>query len=93
LSNVLQSVLGRGGTLDRTGLTGPYDFTLEFSRAGLPGPWGRGLAVPSAEAGKAAAAPDLFTALEKQLGLRLEKSKAQRNVIVIDRMDKQPIEN
>ena len=32
-------------------------------------------------------------ALEKQLGLKLEKSKTQLDVIVIDHMDKQPAEN
>ena len=55
---------------------------------------GRGLAAPSTgEAGQPDAAPDLFTALEKQLGLKLEKSKTQLDVIVIDHMDKQPTEN
>jgi hypothetical protein len=38
-------------------------------------------------------APNLFTALEKQLGLNLEKSKMPLNVIVIDHMDRQPTEN
>ena len=79
--------------MDKTGLTGPYDFNLEFSNAGLPGRL-KGFAAPSpAEAGQPDAAPDLFSALEKQLGLKLEKSKTQLDVIVIDHMDKQPTEN
>jgi uncharacterized protein (TIGR03435 family) len=38
-------------------------------------------------------APNLFSALEKQLGLKLEKSKAKLDIIVIDHMDRQPTEN
>jgi uncharacterized protein (TIGR03435 family) len=38
-------------------------------------------------------APDLFTALEKQLGLKLEKSKISLDVIVIEHIDKVPTEN
>jgi uncharacterized protein (TIGR03435 family) len=76
------------------GLTGQYDFSLEFSNAGLPGPLGKALAAPlPGEADQADHAPDLFTALEKQLGLKLERSKTQLDVIVIDHMDKQPTEN
>lgn len=94
LLNLLQFQLAPSRTVDKTGLTGPYDFHLEFSNAGLPGPMGRGLAAPSpGEADQSDPAPDLFTALEKQLGLKLEKSKMQLDVIVIDHMDKQPTEN
>ena len=90
----LQFHLRPSRTVDKTGLTGKYDFTLEFSTAGLSGPMGRGVAVPTAgEAELGAEAPDLFTALEKQLGLKLEKSKTQLDVIVIDHMDKQPTDN
>ena len=60
---------------------------------GLPGPMGRGLAATSpGEAGQPDTAPDLFTALEKQLGLKLEKSKTQLDMVVIDHMDRQPTE-
>ena len=38
-------------------------------------------------------AQDLFSALDKQLGLKLEKSKTQLDVVVIDHMDKRPSEN
>jgi uncharacterized protein (TIGR03435 family) len=96
LSDQLEFRLKGSRIVDKTGLTGPYDFTLEFSNAGLPGrgPMGSGLAVPPpGDAAQPAAAPDLFTALEKQLGLKLEKSKTQIDVIVIDHMDKTPTEN
>jgi len=59
-------------------LTGQYDFSLEFSNAGLPGPLGKALAaLLPGEADQADPAPDLFTALEKQLGLKLERSKTR----------------
>jgi uncharacterized protein (TIGR03435 family) len=94
LSTLLLFTLWGSRIVDKTGLTGPYDFTLEFSNEGLPGPMGRGLvAPPPGEADQPDAAPDLFSALEKQLGLKLEKSKTQLDVIVIDHMDKQPTEN
>jgi uncharacterized protein (TIGR03435 family) len=87
--------LGSSRSVDKTGLTGKYDFTLEFSQAGLPGPLGRGPAAVPPEAANDTSdpAPDLFNAIEKQLGLKLEKSKTQLDVVVIDHMDKTPTEN
>jgi uncharacterized protein (TIGR03435 family) len=37
--------------------------------------------------------PSIFTALEKQLGLKLEKTKALLDVLVIDHIEKVPAEN
>lgn len=91
LLGMLAFNLGPSRTEDKTGLTGQYDFKIEFSAAGLPGPTGRGIAPPPDA--PTDPAPDLFTALEKQLGLKLEKSKTQIEVIVIDHLDKQPTEN
>jgi uncharacterized protein (TIGR03435 family) len=94
LSSLLQFQLRGSRVVDKTGLTGQYDFHLEFSNVGLPGPMGIALAAPlPGEADQSDLAPDLFSALEKQLGLKLEKSKTQLGVIVIDHMDKQPTEN
>jgi uncharacterized protein (TIGR03435 family) len=94
LLDMLQFALMPSRAVDKTGLTGKYDFTLEYSQAGLPGPMGRGLAAPPpGDADVSDPAPDLFTALEKQLGLKLEKSKTPLDVIVVDHMDKQPTEN
>jgi len=82
--------LGSARTVDQTGLTGKYDFQIEFSQLGLPGIGGRGgLAVDDISD----PAPDLFAALEKQLGLKLEKSKTKLDIVVIDHMDRQPTEN
>jgi len=98
----------RARVVDKTGLTGKYDFTLEYSCLGC-----RGIDIPAnlpllaaaqaqAEASPTPAAsepeggglPGIFVALEKQLGLKLEKVKdVPVDVIVIDRVDKLPIEN
>ncbi|HEV2645001.1 MAG TPA: TIGR03435 family protein [Acidobacteriaceae bacterium] len=60
--------------VDRTGLTGRYDFTLRFA----PG--------PSAQEDSDAAS--IFTAVEEQLGLKLEPSRAPLDVLVIDHIEK-----
>ena len=62
---------------DRTGLTGRYDFRLEYSPAVVGG--GDAAANPG---------PSLFTALTEQLGLRLQPEKAVLPVLVIDRVEK-----
>jgi len=100
LSNQLHSPV-----VDKTGLTGTYDFELDFaldpgqdsSPLGAlppppPGP-------PAAEvplAGRVPApddAPGIFAAVQDQLGLRLEKKKGPVDVLVIDHADKTPTEN
>jgi uncharacterized protein (TIGR03435 family) len=73
-----------GRVVDKTGLAGIFDFTLEF--AGTLGPGG---AYPPPDLG----GPDLFTALEKQLGLKLEERKGSTDVLVIDHSEKTPTEN
>jgi uncharacterized protein (TIGR03435 family) len=76
LSDPLRSVV-----VDATGLTGRYDFTLDFSSF-----------VP--EAGQP---PDEMTAtisiVQQQLGLKLESRKLPTRMLVVDRADKIPIEN
>jgi uncharacterized protein (TIGR03435 family) len=64
--------------INRTGLNGRFSFELRFSR----------------EATASAAAPGipLFTALQQQLGLRVEQVTAPRDVVVIDSVQ-QPTEN
>ncbi|HET8546808.1 MAG TPA: TIGR03435 family protein, partial [Bryobacteraceae bacterium] len=77
------------------GLNGKYDFTLEWTpESGEPnkgGPVGPG---EKGEAGGAAdpSGPSLFTALQEQLGLKLEPTKAAVEIIIIDRAEK-PSEN
>jgi uncharacterized protein (TIGR03435 family) len=89
LRGMLGFSLGGARMVDKTGLTGQYDFKLEFASAS-----GRGPAVAVNPGDNASEpAPDLFTALEKQLGLKLEKSTTKLDVIVIDHLDRQPTPN
>jgi uncharacterized protein (TIGR03435 family) len=67
--------------IDKTGLTGKYDFTLEFSL--------RELAAASGDD----PVPSLLGALMQQLGLKLENKKAPFDVVVVDHAEKAPTEN
>jgi uncharacterized protein (TIGR03435 family) len=58
--------------IDKTGLSGAYDFELDWS--------------PNEEAD--APAPPLVTALREQLGLRLETQKGPVEVLVIERLER-----
>lgn len=67
--------------IDRTGLTGGYDFDFEYAAEPAPG------AAPAPEAATAVTdRPGLFTALEEQLGLKLQPTRAPIDVTVIDRV-------
>jgi uncharacterized protein (TIGR03435 family) len=91
--------------VDKTGLTAKYDFALEFdcqSRAGiaaifrnLPAFAGRGGDTPAPqEPDPGSGLPNIFVAIEKQLGLKLVKVKdVPTDILVIDRADKTPEEN
>ena len=89
-AGVMQGAVLDRPVVDQTGLTGRWDFTLtwtpdEFQFGGL------GARMPP-PANDAAAPPDLFTAFQEQLGLKLESTKAPAEVFVIDRVEK-PSEN
>jgi uncharacterized protein (TIGR03435 family) len=74
LTSTLVSVGGLPFTVvDKTGIQGRYNFELR---------WTPGITEDSAP--PAGAAPDLFTALREQLGLKLVPSKAPLDTIVID---------
>jgi len=86
---------------DKTGLAGKYDFTLEFSCEGC-GSLGSNMAMANGSASGSAAGgdtvgsdrPNIFAAFEKQLGLKLVKSKdIPLDVIVVDQVDKVPTGN
>ena len=85
LARLLRGVGGAGRpVVDKTGLSGSYRIKVEFDRmAGQAGP----ALSPSAKE-----LPTVFTALPDQLGLKLEASKASRDVLVIDRLER-PTEN
>ena len=70
---------------DRTGLTGEFDLHLEFVPVFLQNPNPDGGPVPNPEAISGA---NLFTALQEQLGLKLDSQKGPVDVLVIDRAEK-----
>jgi uncharacterized protein (TIGR03435 family) len=107
LTTVLQT--GGGGTrrvVDMTGLKGNYQVTLEISMADLmaaaraqgmtspiaPGGVGAAGASSVAEASDPGGGSSVFTSVQK-LGLRLEKSRAKVEQLVIDHVEKTPTED
>jgi bla regulator protein blaR1 len=103
----LAEMIGRtlGGTVvDKTGLTGKYDYTLNFApemgggpMAGMPpaSPPPSAGAQPSGadtDASAPQSAPSIFTAVREQLGLKLQAKKEPVDVIVIDHIE-QPSPN
>lgn len=83
LASMLSTQLGRI-VLDQTGMKGTYNFELQFAVETGPG----GAPLPPAQRGTGAeAAPSLFSAIQEQLGLRLESTKAPVETIVIDHIE------
>jgi len=90
---VMQAAVLDRPVLDQTGLAGRFDFTLTWAPddsqfSGHP---------PRAPQGDNGAQtdnppPSLFTAIQEQLGLKLEPTKAPADVMVIDHVEK-PAEN
>lgn len=76
LSAVLSNFIGRR-VEDRTGLTGTYDYKLEYAQDNEGND-------NSPESGRAS----IFTALQEQLGLKLDSAKVSTVTIVIDRVEK-----
>jgi len=89
-AGVMQTAVLDRPVVDRTGLQGRFDFTLnwtpdesQFRSMGVQVPQ------PSPDA---SGPPGLFTAIQEQLGLRLESVTAPVEAIVIDRVER-PSEN
>jgi uncharacterized protein (TIGR03435 family) len=97
ISEELQHVAGGyiyGPVLDSTGIKGSFDFTLSFSSVDLT----RASAAGSGASGANGSsdpngALSLFDAVNKQLGLKLEKQRRPVPVLVIDHVDEKPTEN
>jgi uncharacterized protein (TIGR03435 family) len=79
LLHVLQIQLGRP-VVDRTGLTGNYTFKLSWSPDAVASP---SSANPDADTG-----PSLFTAIQEQLGLKLQPVKAPVPILVVDHIER-----
>jgi len=75
---------------DKTGLTGSYDFVLKFAmhppsqNSMANGTEGQSAPAASDPAG----VPDLFAAIQQQLGLKLEAGKGPVEIVVIDHAEK-----
>jgi uncharacterized protein (TIGR03435 family) len=72
LKDLLAPELGRP-VVDQTNLKGLYDVKLTWT--------------PAADQGKEDAGPSLFTAIQEQLGLKLEPTKAPIDILVIDHVE------
>ncbi len=72
--------------VDQTWLPGRYDFTLQWTSDDSQYGGRGGQAPPPANGGTAP--PDLFTAMQEQLGLKLEATKTPADVLVIDHVEK-----
>ncbi len=91
--------------VDRTGLSGKYDFTLEFTPPENGGPVGLLATLPLAPGrtaplngngpnpGQLDSVSALSSAMEKQLGLKLEGTKIAIDSLVIDHAEKTPTAN
>src|SRR5581483_3751713 len=89
-ANVLSRAVGRI-VVDKTGLMGKYDFDLKWTpdegqgpmMGGGHGPGPDGAAPPPPDS----SGPSIFTALQEQLGLKLESQKAPTDVLVIQHVE------
>ncbi len=87
LANSLSGIVGPL-VIDNTGYAGYFDFQLEFSReltavSSRPAPGDDRLATPTDNS-----EPSIFTALQEQLGMRLQATKGPVEVLVIDDAEK-----
>jgi uncharacterized protein (TIGR03435 family) len=73
LLHVLQLQVGRP-VVDRTGLTGHYNFLLKWT--------------PDQDSASPDAGPSIFTAIQEQLGLKLEPVKAPIPILVVDHIER-----
>jgi uncharacterized protein (TIGR03435 family) len=85
-TGLMQSAVLDRPVVDQTGLTGRFDFTLNWtpddSQFG-----GMGAKVPP-PTDSADAPPNLYTAIQEQIGLKLEATRAPADVMVIDHVTK-----
>lgn len=83
LANAIAPMTGRV-IEDRTGLSARYDFEFSWTPdqgVGPGGPIGAPAPAPSGDGGGS-----LFTAIQEQLGLKLEAARGQVSVVVVDKV-------
>jgi uncharacterized protein (TIGR03435 family) len=78
IAKALAGTAGRP-VIDKTGLQGRYFFAIQYSQLGTNT--------------ETDGAPDLFGAVQQQLGLKLEPAKAQVEILVVDHLERTPTEN
>jgi len=81
-TSLLQRAVLDRPVVDRTGLTGRYDFDLEWA----PDETQFGGEVPVASAD--APAPPFFTAIEQQLGLKLEATRGPVDALIVEGVER-----
>jgi uncharacterized protein (TIGR03435 family) len=81
-ANVLSGAVD-DSVIDKTGLSGAYDFTLEYVRERL----GQGV-LEGREPAPDPNGPSLYTALQEQLGLKLESRKEKVDILVVDHIER-----
>jgi uncharacterized protein (TIGR03435 family) len=93
LVNILSQQLHRT-VMDKTGLTGKYNISLQWTQDDGSNPMFKGTdgSQQRAEPTPDASGPSIFTAVQEQLGLRLQSSKGPVQVVVIDHVE-MPSEN
>ena len=85
-ASVMQGAVLDRPVIDQTGLTGKFDFTLSWTPDETQfGGLGVRVPTPTNEPGQP---PGLFTAIQEQLGLRLDAAKLPAEVLVIDHVEK-----
>lgn len=86
VANGLQSNILDKPVVNQTGLTGRYDFTLRFTPD--PTQVANFGALAPANAADLDAPPDIFTAFQQQLGLKLQSTRAAVDVMVIEKIER-----
>jgi uncharacterized protein (TIGR03435 family) len=104
LADMLGNQMNRP-VLNQTGIEGEWDFTLDFApdeNMRMNGPMGAAMAQihasagvppPGADSQEPSGAPSIFTAVQNQLGLKLDPKKGQVEALVVDKVEKTPTEN
>ncbi|HEY4365500.1 MAG TPA: TIGR03435 family protein [Bryobacteraceae bacterium] len=90
LAGLLQAQVLERPVVDQTGLKDKYDFIIRWTPD--PSQFGGRAANAPPPPDNTEAPPDLFTAFQQQLGLKLESTKAPVDVLVLDKVEK-PSEN
>jgi uncharacterized protein (TIGR03435 family) len=79
----------RTPVLDQTGISGLFELTLNWSRDNSMPPAG----APAAAAADLSDGPSISEAVQRQLGLKLEKRKGPVDVLVVEHAEKTPLAN